>query len=118
MLIKIIPVPKPRTTQRDRWAKRPVVVRYYDFADELRLKYKQELPASLDLVFAMPMPKSWSKKKRAEMYLKPHQQKPDIDNLIKAVLDALCEDDSHIFRVSAVKFWDEEGGIIIDEKSN
>lgn len=117
MLIKITPVPKPRTTQRDRWAKRPVVERYYAFADELRLRYNQQLPSSLDLVFMMPMPKSWSKKKQEKMYLQPHQQEPDIDNLIKAVMDSLCEDDSYVFSVSAVKFWDKEGGILIDEKS-
>lgn len=114
MLIKITPVPKPRTTQRDRWAKRPVVVRYYAFADELRLKYNGNLPPKITLQFIMPMPKSWSNKKRELMYMAPHQQRPDIDNLVKAVLDSLCEDDSYVHTVNASKVWGEEGAIIID----
>ena len=36
---------------------------------------------SLDVSFIMPMPKSWSKKKRAAMDGKPHTARPDIDNL-------------------------------------
>ncbi len=31
-------VGKPRMTQRDKWKKRPCVLRYRAFADELRLK--------------------------------------------------------------------------------
>jgi Holliday junction resolvase RusA-like endonuclease len=114
MWIPILPVPKPRMTQRDRWAKRPAVVRYHTFCDELRLRYKGELPERLYLVIHMPMPKTWSNKKRKAMLLEPHRQRPDIDNLIKAVLDALCEDDSNIHEVHACKLWNEFGGIGIE----
>lgn len=62
------------------------------------------------------MPKSWSNKKRNEMLGKPHQQKPDIDNLIKAVLDCLCKDDSYIWNVTALKQWDINGSITIIER--
>lgn len=34
----ICPLPKPRMTQRDRWAKRPAVLRYRAFCDEVRLR--------------------------------------------------------------------------------
>ena len=34
-------------------------------------------------------PKSWSEKKRAESIGKPHKVRPDIDNIVKTVLDAL-----------------------------
>ena len=34
----ITPVPKPRMTRRDRWAKRPCVLRYWAFKDEVRLR--------------------------------------------------------------------------------
>ena len=63
----------------------------------------------------MPMPQSWSNKKRDEMRHKPHQQKPDIDNLIKAVLDALLEDDCAVWMVEACKVWSDKGGIEINE---
>ena len=116
MIIPLEPTPKPRMTQRDRWAKRPSVVRYYAFCDELRImwgiqSYHQVVPPTLALRFNMPMPASWSKKKRLEMDGAPHQQTPDIDNLIKAFLDALCEDDSYVYSVTAEKYWSQQGSI-------
>lgn len=114
MFIEVTPVAKPRMTTRDRWAQRPVVVRYHAFCDELRLKYTHNLPEVLMLTFYIEMPKSWSKKKRTEMLGKPHQQRPDIDNLSKAVMDALCEDDSYIYCLHAEKFWADDPGIDIN----
>lgn len=48
---------------------------------------------------------------------KPHQQKPDIDNLVKSVLDALLIEDKNVYRVLAEKYWAEEGGIEIEEQA-
>jgi len=116
MFVSVKPVPKPRLTQRDRWAHRPAVVRYHAFCDELRIKFTQRyLPPTLLLTFYIEMPKSWSKKKRVEHNGKPHQQRPDVDNLVKAVMDALCEDDSYIYAVHAQKYWSLTPGIDIDE---
>lgn len=117
MYIRIKPVPKPRMTRADKWKKRPSVVAYREFADELRLKFKGEVPEKIRIIFHMPMPKSWSFKKRVAHLDEPHQQKPDIDNLVKAVLDALCEDDSFVYSVYATKVWDKEAGIDIYEIS-
>lgn len=89
-------------------------MRYRAFADELRLKYSEDLPVNLKLVFHIQMPKSWSKKKRAELVGMPHQQKPDIDNLIKSVLDSLLSDDACVWRCTAEKRWAEEGAIEIE----
>lgn len=114
MFIDITPVAKPRMTQRDRWATRPAVIRYRAFCDELRLQYKDVLPPTLMLTFYLPMPPSWSAKKRREHKGHEHTQKPDVDNLSKAVMDALCEDDSYIYALYARKYWAEKGGIIID----
>lgn len=102
-------------TRADKWQKRPAVVRYHDFADELRLQYTGELPKSVSISFLLPMPSSWSNKKREAMFLAPHQQRPDIDNLVKAVLDALCDDDSYVYRIEASKQWGEFGAIEIKE---
>lgn len=66
------------------------------------------------ITFVMPMPQSWSKKKRASMDCQPHQQKPDLDNLTKSLLDALFEDDSHIWDARTSKVWGETGMIIIE----
>lgn len=111
--IDVTPVGKPRMTQRDKWAKRPAVVRYYAYCDELRQKYKGELPERLQLVFLMPMPASWSTKKKAQMLGEPHQQKPDIDNLCKAVMDALAKDDSYIHTIHANKLWADKGQLLV-----
>lgn len=101
-------------TQRDRWAKRPAVVRYYNFCDDLRLLFGgNEVQEALSVQFNIPMPQSWSQKKKWSMNGTPHQQRPDIDNLAKAFMDALCEDDSYIYSLKAEKRWAEEGSIVV-----
>lgn len=42
----------------------------------------------------MPMPKSWTKKKKAEMGFKMHKSKPDSDNAVKKFIDAMFKDGS------------------------
>lgn len=106
----ITPVPKPRQTRKDKWAKRPSVVRYRAFADEVRLRVREDIQGRR-IVFHLPMPKSWTKKKREEMEGQPHMQKPDLDNLAKAFFDALYGDDSHIHEITLMKRWAVEGGI-------
>lgn len=113
--IAIDPIGKPRMTQRDVWKKRPCVMRYRQFCDELRLQYRGLLPDKLTLRFVIAMPLSWSKKKRLAMDGQPHQQKPDIDNLVKSVLDALCSDDSYVWHLEATKCWGQDGLIQIEE---
>lgn len=111
----ITPLGKPRMTRADKWKKRPEVLRYRAFCDEVRLK-KVTLPESgYHVIFVLPMPPSWSKKKRALMDGKPHQQKPDKDNLEKALLDALFGEDSHIWDGRVTKIWGETGKMIIRE---
>lgn len=115
MNISVTPVPAPRMTKRDRWARRPAVIRYFKYRDDIRAAWGgREVPAELRLVFVMPMPKSWSNKKRLLMDGKPHQQKPDVDNMIKAVLDALCEEDRFIYDVHATKIWGENGTLSVE----
>lgn len=110
----ITPVPKPRMTQRDKWAKRPAVLRYRAFCDEVRLKGVEIPESGSHIKFGIPMPKSWSKKKRREMLLMPHRQKPDIDNLTKALLDAVHKDDSGVWDLRTSKFWGTEGWIAVE----
>lgn len=73
-----------------------------------------EQSLEVNVVFYLPIPKSVNKKQRAEMLdgkIK-HTKKPDIDNLIKSVLDALngiaYSDDSKIIRVAAEKRYSEK----------
>lgn len=114
----VLPVGKPRMTQRDRWAKRPAVLRYRAFADHLRLcanaagftRERLKDVAVLDWVAYLPMPKSWPQKKRDAMRGQPHRQKPDRDNIDKGILDALFEDDCGVYAGHLVKRWDDGGG--------
>ncbi len=73
-----------------------------------------KVASELDIEFHIAMPPSWSKSKRQLMLGKPHQQRPDIDNLVKAFLDALCEEDSYVYDIRARKFWSNTGYILIN----
>lgn len=114
----ITPVTKPRQTRSDKWKRRPCVLRYRAFADMCRL-YRVELPErGASIVFVLPMPTSWSKRKRAEMDGQPHRQTPDLDNLVKALSDAVHADDSGIWHYSDIrKVWGITGKIIISNQT-
>jgi len=109
----ITPVPKPRMTQRDKWKKRPAVLRYFAFKDECRLKGVEVPEAGSHITFIMPMPKSWSNKKRLDMLGKPHQQRPDKDNMEKALLDAVLDEDCRVWDSRSTKIWGTTGAIKI-----
>ena len=114
MIYPITPIPKPRMTRSDKWRKRPAVVRYFEYCNEIR-RLGVTLPeCGAKITFCLPMPESWSKKKRLLMNRQPHQQKPDLDNLIKALCDAIHEEDQHIWQYEARKLWAENGSISID----
>ena len=66
-------------------------------------------PLSVDISFRFPRPKH-----RGSRRCVPHDRKPDIDNLAKAVLDALTDirmwhDDSQVFSLSARKVYCDAG---------
>ena len=64
--------------------------------------------------FYIPMPKSWRYWQRAVMNGTLCLNRPDLDNLLKAVLDSLFTEDGHIAQFDElVKFWvdDSEGWI-------
>ena len=65
-------------------------------------------------------PKSISKKKYNELIGKAHTKKPDIDNIGKAILDALngiaYEDDNQIAELVVHKIYDEKARAVIDIK--
>lgn len=111
----IVPMGKPRMTRADKWKKRTEVMRYRAFCDEVRLRGVVLPESGAHITFVLPMPASWSKKKRQQHNGQPHQAKPDCDNMLKALMDALYEDDAHIWDCRITKVWGEIGQIIIRE---
>ena len=77
-------------------------------------------PLFVKLEFYMPMPLSWSKKKREKLIEQPCMKHTDIDNLSKFIFDALNKivwyDDSIICRLEATKTYALEGKTIITIK--
>lgn len=100
--------------RRDKWKGRDIVKRYYAFKDECRANGVKLFPR-MEVRFYIPMPKSWSQKKRAEMCGKPHTQTPDTDNLVKALKDCCLDDDSGIWHEDASKVWAKSGYIEVVE---
>lgn len=118
MIYPIIPVPAPRMTKADVWKKRPCVLRYFAFKDKVKELGIFVPECNSHITFVMPMTKGWSKKQKEGMNNKRHQYKPDIDNLLKALLDAIYEDDSHIYDLRITKIWGYEGQIKIEAMNN
>lgn len=119
-IFELDPVPKPRMTQADKWKKRKTVTDYWEFKKLIRLEANKQgmgnLPSSIKSIeFNLPMPKAWSKKKKIEMWKTLHTSRPDLDNLLKGLQDALCVEDSHIAEIGSMrKVWSIEPLITIE----
>lgn len=70
--------PKPRMTRRDKWAKRPCVVKWHDFKDKVAIAYRERRGRMYCVPIAVAFRFTVSNKRRM-----------DLDNLIKGFLDAL-----------------------------
>lgn len=121
-VLDIVPMAAPRLNRKSRYSpkKQDLYERYKAYKSELFnliLAYPVYCRIStfpLSLTFVLPMPKSWSQKKKREMLHQLHEQKPDLDNLIKGFQDALMKDDAHIaWYGQMLKVWGYTGKILI-----
>jgi Holliday junction resolvase RusA-like endonuclease len=68
-----------------------------------------EGPVKLTVWATFVPPQSWSKKKTAETLHRPHIQRPDLDNIAKAIADGLNRiawaDDGQIAEMNVRKVW-------------
>lgn len=126
-IIEVAPMGAVRMTKRDRIFTNPnhpdpkkrqrtSVKKYFDFQNEVWKQYNEKpflFPENLEIVFCIPMPSSWSNKKMEKMNRKPCLTRPDIDNLIKAFMDALKLEDGNVWKVSAEKRYSYKGSIIV-----
>ena len=116
---------KPESKQRPRFGSRGKV---YNPQRKKELAYKWEAsnqmrsqgsekpiegPVFVNMRFHMPMPRSWSKKRKEACFGKPMTSKPDADNLMKWILDVLngiaYVDDRMVSSGYFEKVWDYEG---------
>lgn len=116
----VVPVAAPRMTRADRWKRRPCVVKYFEYRDAVRAQAQAmgfTLPERFYLWFQMPMPKSWSQRKKRMMFGEPCRAKKDADNLAKGFFDCFGED-KHVWSVQITKTWHDAGGIVVTEPYN
>ena len=101
---------------------RKYLIAQYDAVKELKsLAESMEFVMPEDdfaVVCLMPMPKTWTKKKKREMAYKLHKQKPDSDNAIKLIIDVMFTDgstsgrfrnDSCVSSMMCVKYYVPDG---------
>lgn len=124
IILNITPLTHVRTTQGDRvffriprhklrpsGLKRLLRIEKYN-------KYKVELSAEAkakgfkmphqgaSIKFFIPVPKSWSKKKKKQYHQTLHQSRPDLDNYLKALVDSICDEDKYIAHYGELaKYW-------------
>lgn len=119
------PMGAVRMTGRGKFVK-PNAQRYLAYKNFLQWQVKQQLkgkgilsgPLSVSIWFTMPIPKSWSKKAKANAVGEYHDKKPDADNLVKGVFDSLnkivWQDDNQVAKVTATKIYGEKPGIEVE----
>lgn len=83
--------------------------KYNTYKDELKIEAQRvgfEMPCyGIHIKFYMPMPASWSRKKKAKMNFEGKQSMPDLSNLVKAFEDGLLKQDNMIWDYRVSKYW-------------
>lgn len=112
----IPPTPAPRQVRSDAWKPGPRVLRYRAFRDEVALR-KVVIPQPFaHVIFLMKIPNSWAAAKQLAACGMPHQQKPDRDNLEKALLDSVFGEDCTIWDGRSTKLWAPRAGIVVSDQ--
>lgn len=116
---------RPRYSRRGEYVHTYTPQKTKNFEDAIRFEfmasncepmpvYDREVSLKATVLVGVPIPKSYSKKKQAlcrDRFIAP-SKKPDIDNILKSVFDALngyaFADDVQIVQVYAEKVYAEE----------
>lgn len=113
--------PRPRFRNTGRFVQTYMPASYTKHKDFIREQMPNVLlngELKVTLSFYFEPPKSWSNRKRLLAIGQYKRTKPDIDNLIKTVLDAandyLWEDDNQIVEIHSFKQYAEEPKIILE----
>lgn len=104
-------IPEDELIERwpDGYKRKMRILRYFQYKNDLRIEARRqrfELPTNdVWIKFYLPMPRSWSKKKKLRHDFEPHQTRPDASNLHKAFEDALKIQDMTVWDYRVSKFW-------------
>ena len=111
------PVGKPRMTRQDKWIKRPRVMRYRAWCDMAKIAFKSAWKVSnsfmgendaliINITAYLPIPKSL---KKQIIGGQAHIKRPDRDNILKSVQDALngvaYKDDRQVYDGRTTKLY-------------
>ena len=79
-----------------------------------------EKPISINITFHMPMLSTWSPPRKQKSEGLIHIKRPDLDNLLKYILDSLngilYSDDSQIYEINTRKIYSSEPKTVICAK--
>ena len=74
-------------------------------------------PVRVSVTAYFSLPQSWPKTRRATLIGRPHTQRPDADNIVKTVTDALngvaYDDDGQISELRVRKLWAEHAETVV-----
>tara|TARA_R110002126_G_scaffold175224_5_gene323878 strand:+ start:335 stop:727 length:393 start_codon:yes stop_codon:yes gene_type:complete len=127
-MIEIVIPGVPIAKKRPRFANRGKFVTVYDpdkkEQESIKILIKSlwkgkplEKDVSIEIIFYMPIPKSWSKKKQQQLLENPHLVKPDVDNLLKLSLDCMNGivylDDRQIWNIKSTKIYSDNPRTVI-----
>lgn len=113
------PVPKarPRVTSRGIYTPKTTqdfeaAVKKEAVAAAAHLNGPTDQPVRMRLRLYLRRAKSWTIRKQKLLMGRAHSQRPDLDNLVKSVVDA-CEgviyvDDKQIYKMDVIKAWDAD----------
>ncbi|MGG3572843.1 RusA family crossover junction endodeoxyribonuclease [Bacillus gobiensis] len=120
--IPIVPMGAVRMTHKGKF-KDKNAQKYLTYKSAIQWQLKQQLkghqliigPVHVDIWFNMPIPASWSCKKKAAAVGTRHCKKPDIDNLTKGLFDSLNQliwaDDNQVASMTVYKVYAKTPGI-------
>ncbi|PNZ27694.1 RusA family crossover junction endodeoxyribonuclease [Staphylococcus rostri] len=105
--------PRPRFRKAKRFVQAYMPTHYTkhkNFIADQMPEMKSSKDIKLTVEFYYPPLKSWSKRKGLEKLMRYKNTKPDLDNLLKTVLDAgngkLWLDDNQVVDIRTFKKWD------------
>lgn len=132
MVVKFMVLGDPKGKQRPKFSRQGKFVRTYtpkqtvDYEEKVRNEYIRQVderlqgPIGAKITGYFQVPKSASKKKKAELIGEFHTVKPDTDNIGKIILDPLndvaFDDDKQVCKLAVEKYYGETPGVVVELK--